>query len=119
MDTAGQALRSKKYGGFVLTFLYALSPLPSNAYFITMGTMQCSLFTIFLGFWLGRLISYSVTVHATNAALSSLSSVLTNQFQAVIFVDALAILSMVIFAFVDWEKLIQERHVAFIKPKLR
>jgi uncharacterized membrane protein YdjX (TVP38/TMEM64 family) len=50
MDRAGLALRSKKYGGFVLTFQYALSPLPSNAYFITMGTMRCHFFTILLGF---------------------------------------------------------------------
>jgi uncharacterized membrane protein YdjX (TVP38/TMEM64 family) len=118
MDRVGQALRSKKYGGFTLTFLYALSPLPSNAYFITMGTMQCHYFSIFLGFWLGRLISYSVTVHIANAAYSSLSGVLESQIQAVILVDALAILAMVVFAFINWEKLIQERRITFVKPKL-
>lgn len=119
MDRAGQALRSKKYGGFVLTFLYALTPLPSNAYFITMGTMRCHFFTIFLGFWLGRLISYVVTVHVAGVAFSSLSGVLASQMQAMVLLDVLAILGMVVFAFVDWEKLIQERRIAFIKPKLR
>jgi membrane protein DedA with SNARE-associated domain len=118
MDKAGETLRSKKYGGFILTFLYALTPLPSNAYFITMGTMQCHFFTIFLGFWLGRLISYSITVHIANAAYSSLSGVLESQIRAVILVDALAILAMIVFAFINWEKLIQERRNAFIKPKL-
>jgi hypothetical protein len=118
MDRAGQALRSKKYGGFLLTFLYALSPLPSNAYFITMGTMQCHFFTIFLGFWLGRLISYSVSVNVANVAFSSLSNVLASQIQAVILVDALAILALIVFTFIDWEKLIQERRISFIKPKL-
>jgi uncharacterized membrane protein YdjX (TVP38/TMEM64 family) len=118
IDKAGQALRSKKYGGFILTSLYALTPLPSNAYSITMGTMQCHFFTIFLGFWLGRLISYSISVHITNAAYSSLSSVLESQIQAVILVDALAILAMIVFAFINWEKLIQERRITFIKPKL-
>jgi uncharacterized membrane protein YdjX (TVP38/TMEM64 family) len=119
MDRAGQALRSKKYGGFILTFLYAVSPLPSNAYFFIMGTMRCHFFTIFLGFWLGRLISYSVTVHVAGIAFSSLSGVLASQIQAVVLVDVLAILAMIVFAFIDWEKLIQERRVGFIKPRLR
>lgn len=118
MDRAGQALRSKKYGGLILTFLYALTPLPSNALFLIMGTMRCHFFTIFLGFWLGRLISYEVTITVAGVAYSSLASVLASQIQAVVLVDCLAILSMIIFAFVDWEKLIQERRVAFIKPKL-
>jgi hypothetical protein len=119
MDRAGQALRSKKYGGLILTFLYALTPLPSNAFFLIMGTMRCHFFTIFLGFWLGRLISYEITITAAGVAYSSLAVVLASQTQAVILVDCLAILSMIIFAFIDWEKLIQERHIAFIKPKLR
>ena len=118
MDRAGQALRSKKYGGLILTFFYALTPLPSNALFLIMGTMRCHFFTIFLGFWLGRLISYEVTITAAGVAYSSLASVLASQIQAVVLVDCLAILSMIIFAFIDWEKLIQERRVAFIKPKL-
>jgi hypothetical protein len=118
MDRAGQALRSKKYGGFALTFLYALSPLPSNAYFLIIGTMRCYFFTIFLGFWLGRLISYSVTIRVARVAFSSLSGVLAGQVQAVVLVNALAILAMIVFAFIDWEKLIQERRIAFIKPRL-
>jgi hypothetical protein len=84
MDRVGQALRSKRYGGFVLTFLYALSPLPSNAYFITMGTMRCFFFSIFLGFWLGRLISYAVTINVAGVAFSSLAGVLASQIQAVV-----------------------------------
>jgi uncharacterized membrane protein YdjX (TVP38/TMEM64 family) len=119
MDRAGQALRAKNYGGFVLTFLYALSPLPSNAYFLIMGTMKCHFFTIFLGFWLGRFISYAVTVEVTKVAFSSLSGVLASQIQAVVLVDVLAILATIVFAFIDWEKLIRERRIAFIKPKLK
>ena len=119
MDRAGQALRSKKHGGLVLTFLYALTPLPSNALFIILGTMRCHFFTVFLGFWLGRLISYAVTITAASVAYSSLAGVLASQIQAVILVDCLGIVSMIIFAFIDWEKLIQERRIAFIKPKLR
>jgi uncharacterized membrane protein YdjX (TVP38/TMEM64 family) len=118
MDRAGRALRSKKYGGFILSFLYALSPLPSNAFFLMMGTMKCHFFTIFLGFWLGRLISYAVTINVAHIAFRSLADVLASQLQAVVLVDSLAIVSVIVFAFIDWEILIQERRIVFIKPKL-
>jgi uncharacterized membrane protein YdjX (TVP38/TMEM64 family) len=117
MDRAGQALKSKKYGGFLLSFFFALSPLPSNVYFLTMGTMKCRYFSIFLGFWLGRLISYGVTIGVANVAFHSLAEVLASQMQAVVIVDSLGIISMIIFAFIDWEVLIQERRITFIKPK--
>jgi hypothetical protein len=118
MDRAGQALRSKKYGGFVLTFLYALSPLPSNAFFLMMGTMKCHFFTIFLGFWLGRFISYAATISVAHIAFRSLADVMASQLQAVVLVDTLAIASVIVFAFIDWEILIRERRIVFIKPKL-
>jgi hypothetical protein len=118
MDTAGKALKSTKYGGFVMTFLYALSPLPSNAYFLTMGTMKCHFFSIFLGFWLGRLVSYSITTAAANTLFTSLSAVFTNQLFAVALLDSLAMASMIVFLFIDWEKLFHEKHLAFIRPRL-
>jgi hypothetical protein len=117
MDRAGKALRSKKYGGFLLSFLFALSPLPSNVYFLTIGTMKCHYFSVFLGFWLGRLIIYGVTINIAHIAFNSLAEVLASQIQAVIIVDSLGIISMIIFAFIDWEKLIQERRIVFIKPR--
>jgi hypothetical protein len=117
MDRAGQALRSKKYGGFLLSFLFALSPLPSNFYFLTIGTMRCHYFSVFLGFWLGRLITYSVTINIAHVAFHSLAKVFASQIQAVILVNSLGIISMIIFTFIDWEKLIQERRIVLIKPK--
>ena len=117
LERAGRALKSKRYGGFLLSFFFALSPLPSNVYFLTMGTMMCNFFSIFLGFWLGRLISYTVTINIATVAFSSLADVLASQLEAVIIIDSLGIISMIIFAFVDWEKLIQERRIVLIRPK--
>ncbi len=118
METAGRALKSTKYGGFVMTFLYALSPLPSNAYFLTMGTMKCHFFSIFVGFWLGRLVSYSITTAAANTVFTSLAAVFINQIIAVALLDSLALAVMIAFLFVDWEKLFHERRLAFIRPRL-
>jgi len=79
--------------------------------------MRCHFFAVFAGFWLGRLISYAVTINIASVAFSSLADALASQLQAVIVIDLLGIILMVIFTFIDWEKLIQERRIAFIKPK--
>jgi len=118
MDAAGRALKSTKYGGLVMTFIYALSPLPSNAYFLTMGTMKCHFFSIFLGFWLGRLVSYSITTAAANTVFTSLTAVFTSQILVVALLDSLALGLMIVFLFIDWEKLFHERRLVFIKPKI-
>jgi len=82
IDKAGQALRSKKHAGFLLSFLFALSPLPSNVYFLVLGMMRCQYFSVSLGFWLGRLISYWIMINITHVAFQSLTAILTSQIQA-------------------------------------
>lgn len=119
MDAAGNALKSKKYGGLILTFLFALTPLPSNAYFLTLGTMNCNYFSVYAGFWLGRLISYGVTTMAAATVLTSLTAVFTSQIQAIIFLDILGVISMIVFLFIDWNKLLHEKSIKFIKPRFR
>ena len=117
LNTAGEVLKSKKHGGFLLTFIFALTPLPSNSYFLTLGTMKCNYFSIYFGFWSGRLISYFVTTMASTVVLTSLAAVFTSQLQAVLLVDIISLLSMVVFIFIDWNVLLKEKRVKFIKPK--
>lgn len=117
LNTAGDALESKKYGGFLLTFIFALTPLPSNSYFLTLGTMKCNYFSVYFGFWSGRLISYAVTTMASTVVLTSLAAVFTSQLQAILLVDIISLLPMVVFIFIDWNVLLKEKRVKFIKPK--
>jgi hypothetical protein len=119
LNTAGEALKSRKYNGFLLTFVFALTPLHSNSYFLTLGTMNCNTFSVYFGFWSGRLISYSITTLAATTVLTSLASVFTTQLQVVILVDLLGLLSMVVFIFIDWNVLLKEKRVKFIKPNFR
>jgi hypothetical protein len=119
LNAAGEALKSRKYNGFLLTFVFALTPLPSNSYFLTLGTMNCNTFSVYFGFWSGRLISYSITTLAATTVLTSLAAVFTTQLQAVILVDLLGLLSMVVFIFIDWNVLLKEKRVKFIKPNFR
>ena len=117
LDRAGWVLKGRKYGGFFLSFVYALGPLPSNAYFLTVGMMRGQYFGVFLGFWLGRFISYWVMIHVSQVAFFSLMEVLTSQLYSVIVVDSLGIVSMVFFAFIDWDRLFRDRRIVFIRPR--
>jgi hypothetical protein len=119
MEGVAQALRSKRYGGFLSSFLFAIGPLPSNIYFLAVGMTRFQSFSVFLGFWLGRLISYWALVSVTHVAYQSLAEIFTSQLQAIIIIDSLGIVSMIIFTLIDWEKLFREKRIVFIKPKLK
>jgi hypothetical protein len=119
MDLVGQTLRAKKYSGFVSSFLFAIGPLPSNAYFLAVGMTRFQSLSVFLGFWLGRLISYWALVSVTHVVYQSLGEILTSQLQVVIIIDSLGIISTIIFALIDWEKLFREKRIVLIKPKLK
>ena len=116
MDKAGKILRSKKYNGFLLSLLFALTPLPSNIYFLIIGMMKTRYFSVFFGFGLGRFINNWIMISITPALFESIAEVLTGRLSAVILVDSLGVIMMLAFAFIDWEKLIEERHLVFIKP---
>jgi hypothetical protein len=119
LNGAGKALRSTRYGGFLLTFVFALTPLPSNSYFLTLGTMKCNYFSVFFGFCVGRLISYGLTTMAASAVLKSLTAVFVGRLQAVLFVNVLGLLSIIVFVLIDWNTLLNERRLKFIRPKFR
>jgi uncharacterized membrane protein YdjX (TVP38/TMEM64 family) len=118
MDRVGRSLKSNRYGGFLLSFLFAVSPLPSNVYFLTVGMTRSQSFRIFLGFWLGRVISYWAMISLTHVAYKSLEGSMTSKLQTVIIIDSLGVLCMVLFALVDWEKLLEERRLVLIRPGL-
>ncbi len=53
----------RRLGVFEATFLYSLSPLPSNFLFITFGISRAKVLPVLVGFALGRLVSYSILVY--------------------------------------------------------
>lgn len=119
IDIMHNYLQGKKYAYFILTFLYALSPLPSSVLFIGYGLMRTRDIGIFIGFWLGRVISYFVLVSVFSIAFRPIVNIFYDQLVGVLIIDSLGLVSVIGFACVDWEKLITERKIAFIKPSLR
>ncbi|MBS7643606.1 hypothetical protein KEJ26_03375 [Candidatus Bathyarchaeota archaeon] len=110
---------SKKGGGFLVSFAVALSPLPSNAYFIAVGMMKYQVLEVFAGFMLGRLLLYWLAINLTRVASLSLEELFRNELYMVSIIDLIGIGSAILLAFIDWDKLIGEKRLSIISPKLR
>jgi len=110
--------KSKKYGYFLASFLYSVSPLPSNVMFITYGIMKVRSFGILLGFWTGRVVSYYMIISSSNVILRPFMESFSNHLIGIIITDAAGILSILVFSSINWFKIITDRKLEFIKPKL-
>lgn len=119
LDTLGKYLRGKRYAFFLTSFIFALGPLPSNILFITYGIIKTRTFGMFLGFWSGRVIANFVMISVSPAALRPFIDLFTNEVYGILLIDALGLLSIFAFASIDWQKLIMERKLVFIKPRFR
>ena len=119
LDTVGQYLKSKRYGFFLISFLFAIGPLPSNILFITYGIIKARTVGMFAGFWLGRVIAYFVMISVSPVVFRPFIDLFTDEIYGIILFDLLGILSVIIFASIDWRKLIVERKLVFIRPRFR
>jgi membrane protein YqaA with SNARE-associated domain len=119
LDTIEKYLAGKKYAYFILSLIFALGPLPSNMLFIGYGMMRARTFSIFLGFGIGRMISYLVLISITAMAFKPFLGLFSDHLVGILALDSLGLLSVIAFAAVDWEKMIIERKIVFIRPSFR
>jgi hypothetical protein len=119
LEAVGKYLSGKKYAFFVTSFLFALSPMPSNILFIGYGLMKRKTIGMFVGFWLGRVLIYFLMISVSAVAFRSFLDLFYDNLIGIIVIDVLAAVSILAFACLDWEKLIIERRLVFIRPSLR
>jgi len=100
-------LQGKPIEKFVFTFIYALSPLPSNALFIAFGATKTRMREVLSGFFIGRVISYLFLVFTTEKIFSSFeSTILGGASWITIGVEVIGVIVVIAFFFVDWNKII-------------
>ena len=91
--------------GFV-SFLYSLSPLPSNTMFIVTGAARIPLPPVIGGFFIGRLISYAVLTSIAMNVVSAehiLNPLLNPAYLAM---DVVGLVSAVALLLIDWKQFI-------------
>lgn len=94
---------------FIETFLFSLSPLPSNFLFISFGLSGVDLEPVLIGFFLGRLLSYSLLIYASFRFFTYFS-IFVSASQLRIAVDILGALFAVAIIFIRWKNIYFKAH---------
>ncbi|MDC4212681.1 MAG: hypothetical protein MT334_00350 [Candidatus Nitrosopumilus limneticus] len=118
LDTIGNYLNKKKYGYLVASFLFGATPLPSNILFITYGLMRAKSIGIYIGFWIGRTISYIIMIYFGNAVLRPFLEIFEDRLVGILLIDVAGIGTIILFACINWTVLLTQRKIKFIKPKI-
>jgi len=118
LDIIGNYLNQKKYGYLIASFLFAATPLPSNMLFITYGLMRAKSLGIYIGFWLGRTISYIIMIYFGNAVLTPILEIFEDRITGILLIDGVGIGMIILFASVNWTLLITQKKLKFVKPKI-
>ena len=118
LDTIGNFLNKKKFGYTLTSFLFAATPLPSNMLFITYGMMKAKSIGLYIGFWVGRLVSYYIMITISEAVLTPLLELFEDRIIGIIVADIIGIGSVIFFTCINWQALLFERKLRFVRPKL-
>ena len=118
LDMIGDYLNKKKYGYLIASFLFGATPLPSNILFITYGLMRVKSVGIYIGFWIGRTISYIIMIYFGNAVLTPFLEVFEDRLIGILLIDGVGIGLIILFASINWTVLITQRKIKFVKPKI-
>jgi len=117
LDLLADFLKKKKYGYFSASFIFAMTPLPSNLLFMAYGIMRVKNISLFLGFWLGRALAYYVMISISTLTLKPFLELFDDSLVGVLVTDISSIILLVIFACINWNKLITTKKLEFVKPK--
>jgi len=118
IDVIGNYLNRKRFGYPIASFLFAATPLPSNMLFVAYGLMKAKSFGLYIGFWLGRLISYYIMISISNVVLTPFLDLFENRIVGIIIADGVGIGVVVLFMSINWTLLLTERKFKLVKPKL-
>lgn len=117
LEKIGTYLQSKKMGYFAASFVFAATPLPDNMLFITYGLMKAKSIQIYCGYWAGRIAAYYVMLSVSQAVLTPFLQIFEERYLGVLFIDVMSIVALVFFASINWNLLISEKKIKFVKPR--
>ena len=118
LDRFRKYLEKKRYGYLIGTLLFALLPLPSNMLFISYGLMKAKSIGIVVGFWLGRFLAYFIMINLSQYFFNSFKDILNADTLSLIFIDIVGILMTLCMLLIDWNTLLSDHKLVFIRPKI-
>jgi len=118
LDAVGNFLNRKKFGYVLTSFLFAATPLPSNMLFVAYGMMRAKSIGLYFGFWLGRLLSYYIMITISSVVLTPFLELFEDKIIGILVADVVGIGVVVVFTCINWQILLLERKLQFVRPKL-
>ncbi|MCE2509036.1 MAG: hypothetical protein J4G04_07075 [Nitrosopumilaceae archaeon] len=118
LDVVNRALLGRRYGYALASFLFAATPLPSNMLFVAYGLMRARGVGLYLGFWCGRMLSYYVMITASRIVLVPFLQLFEERYVGILVADAAGVGTVLLFACIDWQALVEDRKLRFIRPRL-
>lgn len=118
LDVIGNYLNKKRFGYILSSFLFAATPLPSNMLFVAYGLMHAKNVGLYIGFWLGRIISYYIMITVSKIVLTPFLEIFEERYIGILLADSIGIGVVVFFMSINWALLITQRKLKFVKPKL-
>ena len=118
LDAIGNFLNIRKFGYVLTSFLFAATPLPSNMLFVTYGLLRAKSFGLYVGFWLGRVVSYYIMITISTIVLTPFIELFEDRYIGILIADALGIGSVIFFTCIYWNLLLTKRVFKLNKPRL-
>ncbi len=118
LDAIGNFLNLKRFGYIVTSFVFAATPLPSNMLFVTYGLLRAKSFGLYVGFWMGRVVSYYVMITISTVVLTPFIELFEERYIGILIADALGIGSIIFFTCINWNLLLTKRRFKLNKPRL-
>jgi len=118
LDAIGNFLNKKKFGYTLTSFLFAATPLPSNMLFVAYGMMRAKSIGLYIGFWCGRLVSYYIMITISEVVLMPFLQLFEDRMIGIIAADIVGIGSVIFFTCINWQVLLFERKLKFVRPRL-
>lgn len=118
LDVIGNYLNRKRFGYPIASFLFAATPLPSSMLFVAYGLMKAKSLGLYIGFWLGRLISYYIMISISEIVLTPFLDLFENRITGILIADGIGIGVVILFMSINWTLLLTERKFKLVKPKL-
>ena len=118
LDSIGNFLNRKKFGYVLTSFLFAATPLPSNMLFVAYGMMKAKSIGLYFGFWIGRVLSYYIMITISSAVLTPFLELFEDKIIGILVADIVGIGVVVVFTCINWQTLLLERKLQFVRPKL-
>ena len=118
LDAIGNFLNIRKFGYVLTSFLFAATPLPSNMLFVTYGLLRAKSFGLYIGFWLGRVVSYYIIITISTIVFTPFIELFEDRYIGILIADALGIGSVIFFTCINWNLLLTKRVFKLNKPRL-